>query len=72
MCKNKRHEYSRNTLNKLDATINYKGGALAKQWTFNNCKIEVVNGFTYIDIFLQIDCLCIKWLKMCLSKLRKH
>jgi len=31
-----------------------RGGALARseKWTFNYCKIEVVNGFTYVDLFL--------------------
>jgi len=30
-----------------------RGGVLARseKWTFNNCKIEVVNGFTYIGLF---------------------
>ena len=29
-----------------------RGGALARweMWTFNNCKIEVVNGFTYVGL----------------------
>ena len=33
-----------------------RGGALAmsEQWTFNNCKIEVVNGFTYVGNRLSI------------------
>jgi len=43
-------------ITKTNIMIFKRGGALArsKQWTFNNCKIEVVNGFTYIDFFLQI------------------
>ena len=30
-----------------------QGGALARseKWTFNNCKIEVDNGFTYVGLF---------------------
>jgi len=30
-----------------------RGGALARseQSTFNNCKIEVINGFTYVGLF---------------------
>ena len=29
-----------------------RGGALARseKWTFNNCKIEVINGFTYVGL----------------------
>ena len=27
------------------------GSARAERWAYNNCNIEIVNGFSYVDVF---------------------